>query len=244
MTEQDLNEVVAGSAKHSGLRQRRPGTRDELLSDWDDVTLGNPLEPPRRGAAEVGEATRRAASNFQVGGSLHFEEVSSSFEEISRFATSELGYVLQIERHEGGVAGHDDTVVTVLRRVPSSLATRTPLGGTSAHRRLTSSAGSCTELSRSGFGVLRHPRWVDGFADRRVGRYAAVQDHGPPPVGYPGPRPLPQQQCPVRRGQPSLLVPDGDRLLEPRWTCRARSLRLPADEPATFQLNRHRPTAV
>ena len=28
---------------------------------------------------------------------------------------SELGYVLQIERHEGGVAGHDDTVVTVLR---------------------------------------------------------------------------------------------------------------------------------
>jgi ketosteroid isomerase-like protein len=27
----------------------------------------------------------------------------------------ELGYVLQIERHEGRVAGHDDTVVTVLR---------------------------------------------------------------------------------------------------------------------------------
>jgi ketosteroid isomerase-like protein len=46
---------------------------------------------------------------------LHFEEVSSLFEEISRFATSELGYVHQIERHEGRVAGCDDTVVTVLR---------------------------------------------------------------------------------------------------------------------------------
>ncbi len=86
-----------------------------FFSDRDDVTLANPLEPPRRGPAEVGEAARRAAANFQVGGSLHFEEVSSRFEEISRFATAELGYVLQIERHEGRVAGHDDTVVTVLR---------------------------------------------------------------------------------------------------------------------------------
>ena len=50
-----------------------------------------------------------------MGGPLHFDEVSSRFEEISRFATAELGYVLQIERHEGRVAGHDDTVVTVLR---------------------------------------------------------------------------------------------------------------------------------
>jgi ketosteroid isomerase-like protein len=85
-----------------------------FFSDRDDVTLANPLEPPRRGPAEVGEAARRAAANFQVGGPLHFEEVSSRFEEVSRFATSELGYVLPIERHEGRVAG-DDTVVTVLR---------------------------------------------------------------------------------------------------------------------------------
>jgi hypothetical protein len=41
--------------------------------------------------------------------------VSSIFEEVSRFATSELGYVLQIERHEGRVAGRDDTIVTALR---------------------------------------------------------------------------------------------------------------------------------
>jgi hypothetical protein len=47
--------------------------------------------------------------------STDFEEVSSRFEEISRFATSELGYVLQIEQHEGRVTGHDDTVVTALR---------------------------------------------------------------------------------------------------------------------------------
>jgi ketosteroid isomerase-like protein len=124
MTEQDLNDVIAGFRE--ALRDYVKGDPEPAMSffsrsvalfhqDRNDVTLANPLEPPRRGPAEVGEAARRAAANFQVGGPLHFEEVSSSFEEISRFATSELGYVLQIERHEGRVAGHDDTVVTVLR---------------------------------------------------------------------------------------------------------------------------------
>jgi hypothetical protein len=65
-----------------------------FFSNRDDVTLANPLEPPHQGPAE--EAARMAAANFQEGGPLHFEEVSSRFEEISRSATSELGYVLQI----------------------------------------------------------------------------------------------------------------------------------------------------
>ena len=41
--------------------------------------------------------------------------MSSQFDEVSRFTTSELGYVFQVERHEGRVAGHDDAVVTALR---------------------------------------------------------------------------------------------------------------------------------
>jgi hypothetical protein len=90
-----------------------------------------------------------------------------------------------IERYTASADGASPTQTEHLhdRRPPSSgprprgSSQHTPVRGTSAHRRLTSSAGSCTELSRSGFGVLRHPRWVDGFADRRVGRYAAVQDH-------------------------------------------------------------------
>jgi ketosteroid isomerase-like protein len=116
MTEQDLNDVLAGFRE--ALRDYVKGDPEPAMSffsEWDDVTLANPLEPPRRGPAEVGEAARRAGANFQAGGSLHFEEVSSSFEEISRFAASELGYVLQIERHEGRVGGHHDTIVTALR---------------------------------------------------------------------------------------------------------------------------------
>jgi ketosteroid isomerase-like protein len=116
MTEHNLNDVIAGFRE--ALRASVKGDPEPAMSffsDWEDVTLANPLEPPRRGPAEVGEAARTAAANFQEGGSLQFEEVSSQFDEVSRFATPELGYVFQVERHEGRVAGHDDAVVTALR---------------------------------------------------------------------------------------------------------------------------------
>ncbi len=46
---------------------------------------------------------------------MRFEEVVSDFEEIVRVETADLGYQLQIERHEGRIAGADDSVVTALR---------------------------------------------------------------------------------------------------------------------------------
>ena len=70
MTEQDLNDVIAGFRE--ALRDYVKGDPEPAMSffsDRDDVTLANPLEPPRRGPAEVGEAARRAAANFQEGGS-------------------------------------------------------------------------------------------------------------------------------------------------------------------------------
>jgi ketosteroid isomerase-like protein len=73
------------------------------------------MEPPHRGPVDVGDAARRAAANFGEGGPLHFETVSSSFKEISSFATADLAYVVQLERHEGRITGRDDTVVSALR---------------------------------------------------------------------------------------------------------------------------------
>ena len=63
-----------------------------LMSRREDVTLANPLGPPQRGWADVATATRHAAANFH-GGSIRFEEVS-------RYATADLGYVLELERVE------------------------------------------------------------------------------------------------------------------------------------------------
>jgi hypothetical protein len=71
MMEQDLNDVIAGFRE--ALRDHVKGDPEPAMSffsDWDDVTLANPLEPPRRAPAEVGEAARRAAANFQEGGPL------------------------------------------------------------------------------------------------------------------------------------------------------------------------------
>lgn len=83
----------------------RPVT--ELFSQRDDVTLANPLGPPRLGRAEVEKATEEAAANF-TGGSIYFEEVS-------RYSTPELGYIVQLERVEAQLAGSEDRAPVSLR---------------------------------------------------------------------------------------------------------------------------------
>jgi ketosteroid isomerase-like protein len=112
----DLTQVV--EAFRDALRVYVTGEPEPAMSFFsnrDDVTLANPMEPPHRGPVDVGDAARRAAANFGEGVPLHFETVSSSFKEISSFATADLAYVVQLERHEGRITGRDDTVVSALR---------------------------------------------------------------------------------------------------------------------------------
>jgi ketosteroid isomerase-like protein len=73
------------------------GPVSEHFSRRDDVTLANPLGPPRLGRAAVEKAIVEAAS--------HFEDGHMDFEEISRVATSDLGYVVWIERGEVRLVG-------------------------------------------------------------------------------------------------------------------------------------------
>ena len=79
----------------------------ELFSQRDDVTLANPLGPPRLGRAEVEKAAEEAAANF-TGGSIRFEEVS-------RYATPDLGYIVQLERAKAQLAGTEDIAPISLR---------------------------------------------------------------------------------------------------------------------------------
>ena len=79
----------------------------EHFSRRDDVTLANPLGPPRVGRAEVEKAVEGAAANF-AGGSVRFED-------LSRYATDELGYVVYLERAEVRLAGADEVVPSTLR---------------------------------------------------------------------------------------------------------------------------------
>ena len=79
----------------------------ELFSEHDDVTLANPLGPPRRGRAEVEKATSAAAANF-TGGSGWFEEVSS-------YHTADLGYTVELEHFDVQLAGSEKPASTTLR---------------------------------------------------------------------------------------------------------------------------------
>jgi ketosteroid isomerase-like protein len=101
-SDDELDRVI--EAYRDALRAYVTGDPDPVLALWsqgDDATLANPFGPPCRGRAGIESATREAVSNFMEGGRLQFEDVTSRFDEVVRCRTRELGYVVQLERHEG-----------------------------------------------------------------------------------------------------------------------------------------------
>ena len=80
----------------------------EFFSRREDVTLANPLGPPRRGPAEVDEAIAAGAANLTSGSVRRVEEVS-------RYSTPDLGYVVQLERTQARLPGSDDMTPFALR---------------------------------------------------------------------------------------------------------------------------------
>ncbi len=108
MSERDFDAAI--EAHREALRSFVRGDPKDALSQYsqrDDVTLANPLGPPRRGSSEVRRAAEDAAANFQSG--------SVEFEEVSRYATPDLGYVVQLERSEVRMAGSEDVRPISLR---------------------------------------------------------------------------------------------------------------------------------
>ena len=80
----------------------------KLYSRSDDVTLANPLGPPQRGPANVAQAAADAAALVSDGSIRGFEEVS-------RYSTANLGYIVQIERTQARLTGHQDMTPISLR---------------------------------------------------------------------------------------------------------------------------------
>ena len=80
----------------------------DFFSRRDDVTLANPLGPPRIGPADVDAAIAEAAATLRDG-------VVRGCEEVSRYSTADLGYVVQIERTEARLPGSEDIASFALR---------------------------------------------------------------------------------------------------------------------------------
>lgn len=85
-----------------------PGPAMAFYSRREDVTLANPLGPPRRGPVEVDKAAAEAASNLRGGSVLGFEEMA-------RYSTPDLGYVVQIERAQARLPGSENVAPIALR---------------------------------------------------------------------------------------------------------------------------------
>ena len=85
-----------------------PKPATEFFSRRDDVTLANPLGPPRRGPADVEKAITEAAAHFSDGS-------IKAFEEVSRYSTADLGYVVHIERTEARLAAGQNMTPFALR---------------------------------------------------------------------------------------------------------------------------------
>ncbi len=114
MSETELQDAIEGYRE--ALRVYVKGDPEPVanfFSQREDVTLANPLGPPRRGPEEVRAGILEGAANFMEGGSVRFEEVSSRFEEVSRYATPDLAYVVQLERAEGRLVGGDHVVIAL-----------------------------------------------------------------------------------------------------------------------------------
>ena len=105
----DLDEVIEQyQLALNEFMKGNPEPVKRLHSHRDDVTLNNPFGPPVRGWDEVAATMERAASNFRDGEMVAFENVA-------KYVTPELAYIVWIERAKAKVGGREDIAPSTLR---------------------------------------------------------------------------------------------------------------------------------
>jgi ketosteroid isomerase-like protein len=86
---------------------------EEVFSHTEDISLANPFGPPVRGWDEAAKTMERAASRYKEGEVLGFENVA-------KYVTSELAYIVEVERYRAKIGGREE-ITTVSLRVTSIL---------------------------------------------------------------------------------------------------------------------------
>ena len=79
-----------------------------LYSRGDDVTLGNPFGPFVRGFDQVVQTMQRAAANYREGRAVGFDRLALG-------VSSDLAYLVEVERFEAQMGGRDDVSSIALR---------------------------------------------------------------------------------------------------------------------------------
>src|ERR687890_660709 len=105
----DLDEVIGQSHLTLGeIVKGNPEPLKMVYSHREDVSLANPFGPPVRGWEQAAATMERAASNYKDGEIVGFENVA-------KYATPELAYIVEVERYRAKVGGGEDLAPISLR---------------------------------------------------------------------------------------------------------------------------------
>src|SRR5215213_8309875 len=119
-TVDELDQVIERSRLVRGeIVNGNPEPLKEIYSHRQDVSLANPFGLPVRGWDESARAMEGSASNYRDGEIVGFENVA-------KYVTPELAYIVEMERYRAKVGGGEDISLVALR-VTSILR---PEGGT------------------------------------------------------------------------------------------------------------------
>ena len=92
MLDRELEEAIQRDHEAlNALLTGDPNPKKEMFSRRDDVTVANPLGPPVRGGDAVRSTLDRVASQIVEG-------LPHEFERISEYASTDLAYVVEIEK--------------------------------------------------------------------------------------------------------------------------------------------------
>jgi ketosteroid isomerase-like protein len=79
-----------------------------VYSHREDASLANPFGPPVRGWEQAAAIIERAASNYKDGEIVGFENVA-------KYVTPELAYIVEVERYKAKVGGGEKLAPISLR---------------------------------------------------------------------------------------------------------------------------------
>jgi ketosteroid isomerase-like protein len=105
----DLDEVIEQSHLTLGeIVKGNPEPLKMVYSHREDVSLANPFGPPVRGWEQAAATIERAASNYKDGEIVGFENVA-------KYVTPELAYIVEVERYKAKVGGGEKLAPISLR---------------------------------------------------------------------------------------------------------------------------------
>jgi ketosteroid isomerase-like protein len=105
----DFDEVVEKCHLALGeFVKGNPEPMKMMCSHREDVTLANPLGPAVRGWEQVAATAERAASLYRDGEVIGFEN-------IAKYVTPDLAYIVEVERIKARVVGREDVAPLALR---------------------------------------------------------------------------------------------------------------------------------